>query len=385
VNNKLIIEFFIMFTTIIVFVLVLSLLVFAHELGHFWVAKKFGLIPKEFGFGFPPRAFGIYKDKEGKWKKVRGSKEVEDAADTVYSINYVPIGGFVALGEDDEADNDPNHFNSKPAYQRAAILLAGVTMNIILAACLFSFGFMIGLPQTLGEMSPHARVSDIQVQVMDVMPGSPAAAAELQAGDMFLEIDGVEFASSEEVQGYINEHVGQELSFKINREGEVVEKMLTPEFREDTGRGGIGVGISERGIVSYPIHIAIWEGFKTTLILTWVIIVAFYELIKGIFMGQGVGSDLGGPVRIAEVTGNAARMGFAYLINFTALLSINLAIINAFPFPALDGGRILFLALEKIKGSPVRKEVEGTIHYIGFIILMILIVLVTYKDIARLF
>ena len=110
---------------------------------------------------------------------------------------------------------------------------------------------------------------------------------------------------------------------------------------------------------------------------------AFYNLLAGLIMGRGLGGELGGPVRIAQITGDAARMGLAYLINFTALLSINLAIINAFPFPALDGGRLLFLAIEKIKGSPVKKEVEGTIHYIGFALLMLLVLLVTYKDIAR--
>ena len=130
---------------------------------------------------------------------------------------------------------------------------------------------------------------------------------------------------------------------------------------------------------------AIWNGIKTTLFLTWYIIIAFYMLIKGLILGQGLSVELGGPVRIAQITGDAARMGLPYLINFSALLSINLAIINALPFPALDGGRILFIFLEKIIGRPIKKEIEGTIHYIGFILLMVLVLLVTYKDIMRFF
>ena len=125
-----------MLITIVVFFVVLSLLVFVHELGHFWVAKKCGLIPEEFGFGFPPRAIGYYKDKEGKWKKVVGSKSPDDAADTIYSLNWVPIGGFVKLGEDEIAAEGANHFNNKSIWQRALILFAGVFMNFLLAAVL---------------------------------------------------------------------------------------------------------------------------------------------------------------------------------------------------------------------------------------------------------
>jgi len=153
--------------------------------------------------------------------------------------------------------------------------------------------------------------------------------------------------------------------------------------QEETGRGGVGIGIVETGIVRYPWYLAIWEGITATLFLTWAIIVAFYELIKGLIIGQGVSVDIGGPVRIAQITGDAARMGLSYIINFAAFLSINLAIINFLPIPALDGGRVLFLMIEKIKGSPIKRETEATIHNIGFVLLMILIVLVTYKDIAR--
>jgi regulator of sigma E protease len=374
-----------MFTTIIIFILVLSLLVFVHEFGHFWTARRFGLKPKEFGFGMPPRAFGIYKDKEGKWKKVRGGKEVKDASDTIYSVNWLPLGGFVALGEDDTDTDDPNHFHNKPAWQRSIILLAGVTMNIVLAGVLISFGFMVGLPQTIEGADESAKISNRQIQIVEVLPGSIAEEAGLKVNDAIVAVDGEYLEKSENLQEYIDNNVDKEVAYLVRRGQEEITLTLVPEKREDTGRGGVGIGIVDTGIVKYPFFQAIWNGFKTTIFLTWFIMVAFFELIRGLLFGQGVSVELGGPVRIAQITGDAARMGFAYLINFTALLSINLAIINALPFPALDGGRIIFIILEKIIGRPVKKELEGTIHYLGFVLLMILIVFITYKDIARLF
>ena len=172
--------------------------------------------------------------------------------------------------------------------------------------------------------------------------------------------------------------------YTCNKCGEEFEKLIKPELLEETNKGGIGVGIVETGIVRYPVHLAVWNGIKTTFKLTWYIMVAFYDLFKDLILGRGLSVDLGGPVRIAEITGEAARMGFSYLINFAALLSINLAIINALPIPALDGGRVLFLAAEKLMGRPMRKELEAAIHNIAFILLIALVLLVTYKDILRL-
>ncbi len=372
-----------MFLTIIVFIVILSVLVFVHELGHFWVARKCGLIPEEFGFGYPPRAVGFYKNKEGKWCKLFGNNQAIDAADTIYSINWVPIGGFVKLGEDEVAKEDANHFNNKPIWQRAAILFAGVFMNFILAAVLISVGFMVGLPQTIGDLGPSAQVSNKQIQVMEIIENSPAQSADLKPGDIILGIDGVAMTSLDVMEKYVDEHKGEKLNYQIKRNEENIEKEVTPELRKETNKGGIGVGIIESGVVRYPFFIAIWEGFKTSVLLTGAILVAFYELIKGLFVGAGVSADLAGPIGIAALTGQVARMGFIYILQFTAILSINLAIINALPFPALDGGRLLFLLIEKIKGRPVKKEVEGTIHYIGFILLMILVVLVTFRDVSK--
>jgi regulator of sigma E protease len=373
-----------MFLTIVTFVIVLSLLVFVHELGHFWVARRMGVKAEEFGFGFPPRAIGVYKSLSGKWRVVIGKREVDDAADTIYSVNWILLGGFVKIkGEEGEDGDDSDSLGSKKIWQRAAVMSAGVIMNIVLAGVLIIFGYMIGMPQSLQGLDESARVSDPKVQVVQVMPDTPAAAAELKVGDIIASIEGEGMESAEEIQNYTDEGAGQELAYTIERGGETITKIITPEEMEGSERAGIGIAIAETGIVRYPFFIAIWEGIKTTVFLTFAILVAFYELIKGLVMSDPVAADVAGPVGIAALTGQMARMGFAYVVQFTALLSINLAIINALPIPALDGGKLLFLAIEKVKGRPVKAELENTIHYIGFALLMTLVLVITFRDIAK--
>jgi regulator of sigma E protease len=373
-----------MFTTIIIFILVLSVLVFAHELGHFWTAKRFGVKPREFGFGFPPRIWGIYKDVNGKWKQVWGKQEVTDASDTVYSANWIPMGGFVNIGEDDINDIGPGSFVSKKIWQRAVILSAGVFMNVVLAAVLLSIGFMSGLPQLMGDQTdPKAIVMDRKIQITEVLPDSPADKAGLKASDVIVEVDGRKFSSIEELQQYVRDKVGKKLDYKIKRDGASIDKEITPAVIKETGEGGIGIGIAGIETVKFAWYLAIWKGVKTSILLLWLIITAFAGLIKGLFMGMGVPDSLAGPVGIAKLTGEASRMGIAYLMQFTALLSLNLAVINFVPIPALDGGRVLFLLIEKIKGKPVKREVEAVIHNIFFFLLIILIIVVTFRDVSK--
>ncbi|MEI6597147.1 MAG: RIP metalloprotease RseP [bacterium] len=422
-----------MFLTIITFLIVLSVLVLAHEFGHFMMARKFGVRAEEFGLGFPPRAFGVQIWRERRLKKIsesenveveinsaplsdgseiiqetiideklevdeavwvrkfrfiRGSREInenEHKFGTVYSLNWLPLGGFVKIkGENGEGKTEPDSFAGKKIWQRAFMLSAGVVMNIVLAAVLISAGFMIGLPQSLdGQLNSHAKVSDKKIQIVEVMEKTPAELAGLKVGDAIVSIDNNSFSNYQELQNYVASNVGNKISYKINRGQDLIEAGITPKLMIETNRGGIGVAITETGTVRYPWYLAIFEGFKMTLLLTWAIIVAFYELIKNLIFGHGVTADLSGPVGIATLTGQVARMGFVYLLQFTALLSINLAVINFFPFPALDGGRILFLIIEKIKRSPVKSEVEGVIHNIGFALLMLLVLLVTFRDVAK--
>jgi regulator of sigma E protease len=374
-----------MILTIITFIIVLSVLVFAHELGHFAMARRFGVKAEEFGLGFPPRALGIYKNSQGKWKHVFGSKEVTDCPGTVYSINWLPLGGFVKIkGENGEGENETDSFASRPIWQRAIMLSAGVVMNVILAMVLVVSGFMIGLPQVLdGSLDARAQISDRKIQIIQVIKNSPAEQADIQIGDTIISIDNIKFANFQALQNYVNSKIGQTLDYKVERGREPIDKLIKPVLISETNKGGIGVAISETGIVRYPWYLAIWQGVITTFVLTWTIIVAFYDLIKGLLFGHGVTADLSGPVGIATLTGQVARMGFVYLMQFTALLSINLAVINFFPFPALDGGRVFFLIIEKIKRGPVKRELEGLIHNIGFVLLMILVVVVTFRDVSR--
>ncbi len=394
-----------MFLTIITFIIVLGILVFVHELGHFLAARKFGVKAEEFGIGFPPRMFGRYKDEQGKWKYVRGGKEVKDAADTIFSFNWIPIGGFVKIkGEDAAGDGsimggskkssddgkddvkiepDQDSLLAKPIWQRAIIMSAGVIMNVVLAAVLIIFGLMIGMPQVLDGISPRAEISDRKIQIVQVYPDSPADKAGVKLGDAIIDIDSVKFLKYEELQKFVHENAGNELNYRISRESKEISLAITPEIMEETGKGGIGIAIAETGLVKYPWYLAIIEGIKTTVFLTWAIIIAFYEFFKGLIIGNGLSAGVAGPIGIAALTGQMARMGFVYVLQFAALLSINLAIINFLPFPALDGGRVLFLMIEKVKGKPVKPEIEGAIHQAGLILLMILILVVTFKDVAK--
>ena len=372
-----------MFFTIIIFLAVLSVLVLAHEFGHFMTARKFGAKSEEFGLGFPPRAIGIYKSTSGKWKKVYGAKDVDDAADTIYSLNWLPLGGFVKIKGEDGENDDPDSFVSRKMWQKSIILSAGVTMNIILAFVLISIGYMIGFPQAIDDNISGGTVVDPQIQVVDLLEDSAAADAGMKSGDVIKGIDDIKFENFEALQKYVDENIGKEITYDVRRGYDDITLNITPELREETGRGGVGISIVELGTVKYSFFRSIWEGLKSTIFITWMILLAFFGLIKDLIMGSGVGVDVAGPVGIASITGQAARLGFAHLLQFTALLSINLAIINILPIPALDGGRLLFLLIEKIKGSPVKRETEALIHNTGFILLMILILIVTFNDISR--
>ncbi|MFH1413039.1 MAG: RIP metalloprotease RseP [bacterium] len=373
-----------MFLTIIIFIIILSILVFAHEFGHFVTARKFGAKCDEFGFGFPPRAFGIYKKNNNKWSTVIGKKEVNDAVSTIYSINWIPLGGFVKIkGENGENKQDKDSFASKPIWQRGIILSAGVSMNVLLAAVIISIGMMIGIPQILDGVKPQAEISDRKIQIVRVFPDTPAALADVKIGDVIMSIDGQEFINDDELADYVNKHTGEELTYALSSRGQEVTRQITPELMESTDKGGIGVAIAEIGKVKYPWHIALYEGIKITFLMLWAIIIGIIGIISSLLAGQGAGGEVAGPVGIAVLTGQMMDMGFVYLMQFTAILSLNLAILNFLPIPALDGGRMLFLIIEKIKGRPVKKEVEASIHNIGFILLMLLVAFVTFKDVAR--
>lgn len=367
-----------MLITIITFILILGLLVFVHELGHFVSARKIGVKVEEFGFGLPPRIFGIKK------------------GETIYSLNWLPLGGFCKIkgeeGEDREAKDSLSH---KKIWQRAIVFSSGVAMNFLLAAFLLSIGFLIGLPQVLDGLPAGAKIRDPKIQIISVIKESPAEKADLKIGDTILSIDDQKFEKIENLQRYIGEKSGQALIVKIKRGEKIFEKEIVPQketkiedeesvFGPLKTRAIMGVGLVKTAIVSYPWYKALWYGSVTTISLMGQIILAFYLLIKNLILGQGVTVDFAGPVGIAAMTGQVVQLGFIYVLQFAALLSINLGIINFFPFPALDGGRVIALGVEKIRRKPNDPKIEAFIHNLGFVFLMILIVLITFRDLGQL-
>jgi len=356
--------------TLLLFLIVLSLLVFVHELGHFLVAKKMGMKVEEFGFGFPPRVIGVKK------------------GDTVYSINWIPLGGFVKIkGESGEDRADADSFASKPAWKRFLVLVAGVVMNLVLAVVLLSVVFMIGFPTAIDEtLSSSARVQETTLTIATVVEDSAAAKAGIQELDVIVSLDGRVFEHADEARAYIGESAGDgvKVLVKSKKDDGYYTHELTSTALTGTETVGIGVGFLEIGVVSYPFFEAIGEGIASTIEFTGLVIQGFVGLVVNLVTGKGLGVELSGPVGIAVLTGEVAALGFVYLLQFTALLSINLAVINILPFPALDGGRVLFLFLEKLRGQPVSQKMEGAIHNMGFLLLMVLVVLVTFKDLVNL-
>ena len=352
--------------TIAVFIAVLGLLVFVHELGHFVMAKRAGMRVDEFGFGFPPRLFGIKK------------------GETLYSINAIPLGGFVKIvGEDGSEINDPQSFANKSYWHRFSVLVAGVTMNVILAWVLMSIGMGVGLPTVLDENSQlpkSAMVRNSSVGVLETAPESPAQRAGLKPADVIAKINGEEIDSIKEAQTITQNQAGIPTAYTIKRGSEIFDATITPRANPPTGEGFLGIALGEIALVSYPWYEAIWHGLVYTINLLVYTVSAFWSLIVGAFQGADVGAALSGPVGIAVLTRDVTRLGFIYLLQFTALLSINLAIINIVPFPALDGGRILFLAVEKLRGKKMNPKAEVWANTIGFMLLLLLMVGVTVHD-----
>ena len=351
--------------TVIIFVVVLAVLVLVHELGHFVAARLFGIDVEEFGIGFPPRAFGVKK------------------GDTVYSLNWIPLGGFVRIkGEDDPSKTGPGTFAHQKAWIRAIVIAAGVFMNLVLASALFAVGFGVGVPQALDGLPPDARVRDQRVQIIEVLPGSPAEKAGFTAGDVLTSIDGRAFLKIDDVQAYVNAAPGP-VEVTLTRGKDTLEETLTPTLDPQSGKKIMGVALVESAIVSFPWYSAIGRGILATGFYVKEIFATFAELIRGLFAGQKAGVELSGPVGIAVLTGQAARLGFIYLLQFAALLSVNLAVVNILPIPALDGGRLLFIIIERIRGRSVRPVVEAVIHRIAFFLLLGVVVIVTIHDIGR--
>lgn len=371
-----------MIVTIIIFIAVLSILVFVHELGHFLVAKRSGMGVHEFGFGFPPRVLGIQK-QSGKWKVVWGKKPVS-TEETVYSINAIPLGGFVKImGEDNDDAADPRSFTQKSFGTRFLTLAAGVLMNVLAAWVIFSVGFMIGLPVAVNERSElpsGAEYKNQQILIGQIKPSSPAESAGLQGSDIIQTIDGQAITDINALQDYIGTRKGETINFEVKRLNETLNIPVVVATDRDPSQGLVGIGLGYYGTLQLNPIAAIWEGGKTTVNQLRAIFTGLY----GVFTTSEGVKSVGGPVKIAQLTGQVVDLGLLPLLQFTAFLSLNLAILNSLPFPALDGGRMLFLIIEKLRGRPNNQKIEQYANAIGFMALLLLMFVITVRDVSQL-
>ncbi len=344
---------------IFIFLVTLGILIFVHEYGHFLAAKKAGVKVLEFGFGFSPKLFS--------WKR----------GETKYSINALPFGGFVKLYGEDHSESGPGSFHSASVARRLVIVLSGVLMNIVLAVLILAIGFSIGMAPVASDPESLGGQAKEQVVILAVLPGSPAERAGLKTGDV---IQG--FASATAIQEFTRSNRGQAVALTI---GEANQKIIEVALG-DTEDAPLGVHVSSVSIVKLPIHKALIAGIKET----GNIVRSLVRFVVGFFTNSSMRQDLSeqavGPVGIYIITERAIDFGLNYVLQLVAILSVNLAVINILPFPALDGGRAIFLAAEGIFGRAVlKRKYEGLVHTIGFALLVALLLVLTYRDIVRFF
>lgn len=359
--------------SILLFFIVLAVLILSHEFGHFISAKLSGVRVEEFGFGFPPRIWSAKKDE------------------TIYSINLIPFGGFVKIyGEEGGESKNKKSFSSKPIYIRALILAAGVFFNLFLAWPFLSAGYLIGVPMSMENNNfSGSWIAEKGVMVVQVQEKTPAEKAGLQAGDFLLQIISLQdnkilnVKDVKEVQDFIKNYAGTEVKVNYQRSGEKFSTLATPSVNPEEGRGSLGIMMDKIGIAKYPFGQAVWKGLKSTFRLTGLVAQNIFYFFSTLFSEKSMISQVAGPIGIASIIGSATQAGLSYLLQLVALLSINLALINFIPFPALDGGRVLFLIIEFIRGRPINQKFSNIANNIGFAILILLMIVITYQDILR--
>lgn len=346
--------------TIIAFIIIFGLLIFVHEFGHFITAKLSGIKVEEFGFGFPPKIFSI---KRG---------------ETSYSLNWIPMGGFVRMLGEEEASKNPRSFGMQSVGKRILVIVSGVIMNFILAILVLTIGFSIGMTPIVSDPSTLGGKQTNQIIIVAVNKDSAAQKAGILQGDI---VEG--FKTVEELQKFTSSQKNKEVNLKILHDYQAKDVNVK---LSDSDTAPLGVSLAQ----ATKVKLSVWKSFKLAIIETGKTIAAIfkflYNFFHDLFVGKkGVTEQVAGPVGIFTITKQAVRLGLAYVLQFVALLSINLGIMNILPLPALDGGRAAFLIAEAIRGKKVLKmELENLIHWIGFFILIALVVLITYNDIMRL-
>ena len=377
---------------IIIFIIILLVLVLVHEFGHFFTAKRFGIRVDEFGFGFPPKLFSFKK------------------GETEYSFNALPLGGFVKIyGENiDEADmvevgfldreKTPEKIElakrnlaNKPKWQQALVLFAGIFSNFLLAWLLFSFGFMSGFPTSVGSEIAGSKLQDVNLIIVSVLVNSPAEKAGLKIGDKIERLtsknDSVANINPDTLRSFVVSHGNREIEIGYTRglEKNINVTKIIPIVNPTDSKPEIGISMDQIGTAKLPFFSALWEGMRLTLLMAKDTVVGLFTLISEALRGRGDLTSVTGPIGMMGIVGDAYQFGFIYLLSFAALISINLAIINLLPFPALDGGRLFFLLIEKIKGSRISPKVANTMNMVGFYLLIFLMLVITYHDVIKLF
>ena len=331
-------------TTAILAILLFCIMIFPHELGHFIAAKRMDVKVNEFSFGMGPAI----------WKRQKG--------ETLYSIMLFPIGGFCAMEGEDEESEEPRAFTNKKPWQKIVILAAGSFMNVICAVII-----MIIVTGILGFTT---------TTIDEVTAGSPAAKAGIVQGDEIVEINDKKVESWGDVSQYIGEAGEKSVTIEVSRDGNAKTLVMQPEY-DDAGRYVVGIKCA----ISHSPLRAIAEGSKAT----WNMTVDMFDVLGQLFTGKLGTENLSGPVGMVQMVSETTQYGFWYYGFLTALICMNLAIMNMLPFPALDGGRIIFVLYTAITGKPVSQKVEGTIHFVGIILLFALMIYVTFNDITRIF
>ncbi len=366
--------------SILIFVVILLSLILVHEFGHFIVAKFFGIRVDEFGIGFPPKIVGFKK------------------GETEYTINWLPFGGFVRIfGEDGsalEASADASRSMArKPRYIQALVLLAGVVMNIIAAWLILSVGYMVGLPSEAGKQQ-FGETQNTHITIVDILPNSPAEKAGILSGEKIVAAvadDGTalpQAANADEFRAFMAQHPGKQVLLTLTRgttERTLLATPVTGLSGVPEGKAALGVALADVGILRLPPHTAIIAGGILAYDLTASTAVGLWSFVSGLFHGTGSFSSVSGPVGIVGVVGEASQFGVTALLMLAAVISINLAIINLVPFPALDGGRLLLVGIEAIRRKPLPQKATLWLNAGGFAILIALMLAVTYHDIVKLF
>jgi regulator of sigma E protease len=355
-----------MLGSILVFFVVLSILVLAHEFGHYFAAKKAGIWVEEFGFGLPPKLFGI------------------KIGETTFSLNALPFGGFCRLhGESSEEEiiHPRKSFFNRNKRTRISVVIAGVVMNILLAIVAFGIVYSFsGIPRETNK-----------IKIVDVTTGSPAQVGGILIGDIVKSIDKQAVSTNDEFIKLVDAKKGKKITLEIERtqQGEeIIKKItLTPRESPPVDEGPLGVVITSIELWYPPAwqrpFVGVYYGTKDALFWGKTVVLGFYDIFVKLFKGVAP-KEVSGPVGIFAITTQVAKDGILSIINLIGILSINLAVLNIIPFPALDGGRLLFIGIEGVIGKKIIPKVERTINMIGMILLLVMLAIISLKDIINL-